>query len=156
MSGSGPDLLAEECELFARYLTDEPPADYARERYRAAHRPGAEGDVGAGPVDAEDARLLSYARAGGVRLRMADVYARFVRPGALVRRKLVLMLAILETSPPTHRDLNTPRTGSTVGLLLATAFRVLRSGALLAAGLLVFRLTGRRRASFGPNPTERP
>lgn len=100
---------------------------------------GGEAGVGAGPRDHLDVRLLEYGRAGGLRLRMADVYARFRRPGALLRRKLVLMLALLEMAPPTHRPLNTPRRGSGPRLILGAGAGVVRSAVLLAAGLLVFR-----------------
>lgn len=48
--------------------------------------------------------LLSFARRGAVPARIADSYASFP-PRSLLRRRLVLLLAILENSPTTERPM---------------------------------------------------
>lgn len=88
--------LGEECALFFGYLTKKEPAEYILEAYRRAHR-----DAGLLPAEASgpDAALLNFASHGGWRLAAADAYARIFFPASLLRKKLILALALAENTP---------------------------------------------------------
>jgi len=130
-------VLERECDVFARYLTGGEPVAYARDHYQRAHEVAAEA-LEEGADSPLERRLLEWGRRGGLGLRAADAWSRFFRPGALLRRKLVLTLAILENGPPTHRSLNAPREGRSLLLLGEVAGRVALSVAALVLGVVVF------------------
>ena len=110
------EWLSEECRAFTAYLTGLSPTPYVLEKYRLGHRriPYLTQE---GP-DRVDRMLLGAARHGSFLLRCADSYARTLRPTGMLRQKLVLTLAVLENSPPTHLRLNSAREGSLAELAL--------------------------------------
>lgn len=89
------EALRDECRQFTRYLVGEAPDDYVLEQYVALHETTL-GDTT--PIPAADNALLRAARSSMLGLRCADAYARFFRPNALLRHKLILAFAILENS----------------------------------------------------------
>jgi hypothetical protein len=125
--------LERECDSFARYLTGAPATAYAREKYRRGHS--------AMPASSNPARIdrisVALGRSGGLLLRSCDAYSRWFRPTGLLRQKLVLLLAILENSPPTHVQLNEGETGSPGRLVAALAAHGLLFAGCLLAGVLV-------------------
>ena len=127
------DQLAAEARVFGRLLTagDAPPAAVAA--YVTAHdqevfRRGTPFQM----------KLARAAARGVFSARMADGYARLFDPYGPLRRKLVLMLAILECTPPTHRVLDAPVGGGFAGALLRLAGYGLRAVFCTALGTLVF------------------
>jgi hypothetical protein len=56
------------------------------------------------PPTTVDRLLLRVARHGWFAVTIADAYGRLVAPHGLLRRKLVLVLAILESSKTSHAD----------------------------------------------------
>lgn len=130
-----PGVLARECGVFTRYLAGIPPSGYVVARYVAAHPSLPTPPSEAPPID----RLLVGAAARGVPFcRVADAYARWFRPRGLLRQKLVLALAVLENSPPTHRTLTAASTGSRLRLVLGVAGALALGLAALLAGLIAF------------------
>jgi hypothetical protein len=119
MSGSLA-VLERECRTFTRYLVGHDASPYVVAKYCDAHSSLA---FRADPVDQ---RLITVARWHPVTTFLTDAYARFFAPYGALRKKLVLLLAILETSPPFFRELDRPPGGR-----LAQALRV-------GARLLVF------------------
>ena len=97
-------ILNRECGVFCRYLIGQTPNDYVRKKYRDAHRgrPFVSGDC-FGPWDGF---LVSIATIGPWSTRIVDVYSRVFRGSSLIRKKLVLLLAILESCEPSHRYLD--------------------------------------------------
>ncbi len=87
--------LDRECEIFAQHLINQSVSEYLFEEYRRAHEKG-------GPLSNEptsfDNHVLRFARRGGWRLSVADAYARMFIPTGILRRKLVLAMALLENS----------------------------------------------------------
>jgi hypothetical protein len=63
------------------------------------------------PPDDLDQLLLAVARRSPWLTRIADAYARRARPTGILRQKLVLQLAVLESSPPAHGWINGADTG---------------------------------------------
>lgn len=94
--------LGREFDRFARYLgverTSEPMrAYYARTVVRLA--PAPEGQF--------EATLLRWAVRHPALVALADAYARRLLPFGVLRRRLVLTLAILESSPPSYTQMHT-------------------------------------------------
>jgi len=100
-AGDAPAVLAREFTLFARYLgTADPPASGVSAYTRAAAAAGA-------PADRLDRWLLALARGSSTGLALADAYARLARPYGALRRRLVLTVAVLESSAATHAAYDT-------------------------------------------------
>src|SRR5262245_43793124 len=97
-------ILDRECNVFCRYLIGQTPNDYVRKKYRDAH--GSRSLVGGGCISPWDALLIRIARISPWSTRITDVYSRVFYGSSLIRKKLVLLLAILESCAPSHRYLD--------------------------------------------------
>jgi len=87
-----------ECAVFARYLSGQTAAPWVRDRYQAAlRRRGSE----LGVRNRFDALLLRLGARHPLLARLADLHARFFCADAALRRRLVMLLAIMETHAPT-------------------------------------------------------
>jgi hypothetical protein len=100
---AGDDVLEKECRTFCRYLTGDEPTAYILRKYRS----GQESIPfrSRNPGSPFETLLVVFAGKGTVRARMGDAYARIFLAEGLLRQKLVLLLAILETSPTTYPPL---------------------------------------------------
>jgi len=119
---SDPDALREEFTRFAVWLAgDELAATLTRSELAAAHyarwhtRPEARGDR-------FDRALLRIAALGRPGLVLADAYAARFRRTALLRRKLALAIALIETGPA-HEVLETAISSSAAGFYTRTLAR---------------------------------
>jgi hypothetical protein len=112
-------VLDEECIAFTRYLTGQVPAAYAREKYRDAHARNALLHATA----TVDRLLLSVARAHGLGAWLADAYTAVFLKRAVVRKKWVLLVAILESSAPASDFFDTPDSGGRALLLARLAWK---------------------------------
>lgn len=96
MNASKPSELARECEIFSRYLVGRRPDAYILEKYAEAHHVAP--DYG---FDSRFDRVLVDFAAGGPRsTSLADSYACLFARRSALRRKLILLLAILESCSP--------------------------------------------------------
>lgn len=126
--------LDAECRVFTRHLLGSDPDDYVVGKYRNAHA--------VVPALAASGRfdeaLIAFARFSPLCAHLADSYASLFLRGATLRKKLVLLLAILETRPPFHETIDTAVGGSLPLLLARLSFKT--GGALLGllAGTLIF------------------
>ena len=98
MSDSGPDdRLKREGQVLGRYLVGGKIPDHLVARYTdhvsVTEPPG---------QDHLDRTLLRVACYGGPITPMADAYARWFRPTGALRRRLTILCALLESSPPYH------------------------------------------------------
>jgi hypothetical protein len=120
--------LALECETFTRHLLGSAPTAYVIRKYEEAHAhlPALS------PANPFDAWLVRLARSGPRRARLADAYAAVFAPTSAARQKLVLLLAILETTPPFCEDIDRP-----VGRGPASAVVIVVGSGLLAVISLV-------------------
>lgn len=123
-----------ECRTFVRYLLDASADSYTLATYRdaVARMPAL------APRSAFDDLLLARARHGGLWTRLADAYASLLARDSALRRRLVMVLAILETRAPFHQHIDAPDGAPGAALWLRTTARVARAGLSLAAGLVVF------------------
>lgn len=124
--------LERESDVFARYLTGGGGDDYLRRKYREAHERGALGPA----ASAFDRALVSVARRGTWWTRLADAHARLFLRGGLLRRKLVLVLALLECREPARVDV--PVAGSLPGFCLRAAWLGASFALLAALAALLF------------------
>jgi hypothetical protein len=111
--------LAREVDVFCRYLCGAPAGEYVLAQYLGAH---AAGVVELPSTTSFDRALVRMARASPALTRALDAYARVFANGGLLRRKLVLLLAILETKSPTAEQLDAPTEGSRAGMLARMAW----------------------------------
>jgi hypothetical protein len=126
--------LGHECDVFTRYLTRRPATPYIVGKYVEAHRahPSIE------PVDPFGRRLVDRAASGATMARLADAYARRAEPRGALRKKLVLLLAILETAPGSHQVVDRAPSRSIAGAVGSLAVSGLVGVAAAMAGLLIF------------------
>ena len=136
-----------ECTVFAIHLVGQPANDYVQRKYAEAH---AVSDAFV-PSGAFEAWLIRAAGRHRWATMAADGYARLFLPDSALRRKLVLLLAILETCPPSHEQIDRA-VGGPPALVLArlTVRGSIAAGAALAGIVLftpvrlAFALSGRR------------
>lgn len=141
------ESLERECEVFVRYLSGAAPSAYVQEQYAAAHAAGVVQPPGG--ATKFDEFIVALARTGGVVTRALDAHARVFANGSLLRRKLVLLLALLEVRSPHAEALDTPTGGSRLVMFLCMAwlgvrfaFTVMLTALVLLPLKLVFKLGG--------------
>ncbi len=128
--------LHAECRAFTRFLTAGSTTPYVLASYERL-LPSA--SIGAAAESRLIERaLLSFARRGAVPARIADSYARFFLPRSLLRRRLVLLLAILENSPTTERPMNSAIVASPVAVFGRLAVIGVAFAASLLVGVVLF------------------
>lgn len=96
------DELDAEFTRHARYLAGVEPTEYQLAKYRDFHAKRR-----LPPANAFDALLLKLSR-GGLGLALADSYSGLLYRTSVVRAKLVLAAAILESSAPSFEVLDKP------------------------------------------------
>jgi NADH dehydrogenase len=127
-----PDVVLDrECSVLCRHLIGVEPPDAVRLAYRAAHRPGSHG-----PMTGGGDRLTAVARRGAVPARLADAWAGVLARNGTLRRKLVLLLAILESTGETAASVDTPDRGTRLGFLVGLAGRAALFAATFLASLV--------------------
>lgn len=131
-----PDPLERECVAFTRYLTGLRPTERVIGAYREAHARSAA--LSGTPPGAFDRLLLRAARSGGIGSRLVDAYAAVFHRRALVRRKWVVLLAILEACAPSADLFDTPETAGRLALVARLAANCLVSVAALAVAAVAF------------------
>jgi hypothetical protein len=94
-----PAGLQRECDVFTRFIARAAAPPYVVSKYIEAHRAS---DAFL-PVNRFDAWLVAVASRSPRLTRLADGYARVFEPRGALRKKLVLLLALLESSAPLHR-----------------------------------------------------
>lgn len=122
-------LLSRECQVFFHYLCDLKMDPYIAAKYCEAHRKV----PGYTPSQGFDQLLVQFAAMRSSFTRMADSYTRFFAPRSTLRKKLILLVAILESSPWGPAFLDTVDTENK--LLLAG--RLLLQGLTFVANLAV-------------------
>jgi len=99
--------LARECGVFTRHIAGRAPTPYVVRRYTDAHAVL----TGLEPNGGHGRWLLRVARVGPLPCRVADAWARLAAPRSALRMKLVVLLAILEVTPPFAAELDQPGGG---------------------------------------------
>jgi hypothetical protein len=125
-------------------LVGEEPNDYVKRKYREAHEQRSLARGG----HPSDSLLVPLARISPWNTKAIDTYARVFRRSSLVRKKLVLLLAILETCAPTYAYLDSPDPTSRAVFFLRSLQRGLMFSLIcLIAAVVLFPLELMVRAS---------
>ena len=130
----GDNALDRECAVFCRYLFGQEPNEYVKIKYRAAHQAGS---LRNGGECRADAFLVKVAGIGPWSTKIIDAYTRIFRPFSTVRKKLVLLLAILESCAPTDAYLDSVDSGSIPLLFLRFVNRCIIFAMVVLVGVLV-------------------
>lgn len=123
------ETLEAECARFARHLAGLEASPAVKGAYVRAHAKGSRGPLRS--TDDEDDVLVQIARGGPWSVRFADAWAAVFDRHGVLRRKLVLVLAILESGPDSER-IDVPAPGGYAAFARALAVR----GAVFAVTLL--------------------
>ena len=124
-------LLHRECQVFFHHLCDLKMDPYIVAKYCEAHRKVPNYAASAG----FDQLLVRFAAMAPSFTRMADSYSRFFAPRSTLRKKLILLVAILETSPWGSAFLDTVDTESKLLLAGRLLLQGMRFVANLALGM---------------------
>lgn len=126
--------LRNEAQSFTHFLAHRMPTDEVVEKYCRAHTSNLAYSRG----NRFDAWMVRTARTGSTLTWLLDSYSRLLRPRGLLRHKLILTYAILETTDPFFELLErSPQRTPLAALLaltriLALAFIGLMGGLVLA------------------------
>lgn len=126
--------LLAECHLFTRYLIDADPDDYVCDRYLAAVTLRHDDLL---PKSGFDHLLLVIARKHRLLTRAVDVYARFFAHASAVRRRLVTLLAIIESNASTVECLEHPDYAGLAGFVAGLAWRSAGLAMLLLVAIVI-------------------
>lgn len=145
------EMLAIECRVFTRYLAGADLSLMVEEAYIRGHQVSAvEQTEGS---HAFEQTLLRIARTSPGLAQAADGYAVVFAKASQLRRKLVLLVAILESRQQTAQAIEPPSSGSLPRRIVSVAVRVVAGLARTAfVTLLVpplwawYRLTDRRHS----------
>ena len=92
--------LDQECDLFTRYLIHQSSDHYIREKYREAHLYL---NIYSGREPCYfDYYLTDISRNSVFHTRIVDTYSRILFRNSIVQKKLILLMAILESCYPSH------------------------------------------------------
>lgn len=125
--------------MFARYLVGCDPTPEVVERYERASR-----KLFAPHLDEAEAALVGFVRRNPWSAPCLDAAAGILRPGGALRNRLLVMAAILETSP-VHANDFLPRSASLGSLVAQLAVHGIRAIAVLVVGLPVYYVATRSR-----------
>ena len=122
---------AREAVLFARYLLDRDPPPDLIDRYIAASE-----QVFPDEPPAGDAQLLAFVARNPAAHPYVDAAAGFLRPASLLRKKILLMAAILEASVHYSSEFLAPPPGR-LRTVLSLAWYSLSAALKFAIGALI-------------------
>jgi len=115
------EQINAECSVFNRYLTGQLPDAYTAGKYAAAFLSGQ-------PLSEElqsgfDALLVRLAVIHPLFTRAADAFSRFFYAGSTLSKRLILLLAILESRASTAVELDSPDKTTFAGFLFSMALQ---------------------------------
>jgi len=140
LNSSTADLITlnHECTVFCRYLVGQRPNDYVLRKYQDAHEIW---HINWDHLHPVDTLLVKIARTSPLLTKVVDSYTVVFARDSLVRKKLLLLTAILETCAPTHYYFDSVDSSLKVILVLRMLFRgLLFILSLFLAGLLFLPL----------------
>jgi hypothetical protein len=126
--------LERECRVFTEYLLGCAPHPYVERKYADAHRIAPAFSTGS----RFDFFLIRAARSHRGITKLADAYARLFVPASLLRKKLVLLLAILETCSPSCHLIDSAESGGKRMLLVRLCRKGCGAFASAIIGVVLF------------------
>jgi len=110
-----------ECSVFTRYLTGQLPDSCTAEKYAAAFIPGQ--PLGKDLQSGFDALLVRLAVIHPLFTRAVDAFSRFFYAGSTLSKRLILLLAILESRASTAVELDYPDNTTFAGFMFSVAMQ---------------------------------
>ena len=136
-SGRGDDgALRREAKLFGRYLLAVEPSDELAARYTAANR-ALLADEPVGPE-------VTYALRHPFTLPFLDAACAVLNPASVLRKKILIMTAVLEASPA-YTDFFLKPPSAPLAMLLGLAWQGIRVTAKMALGLPLYLVARRTK-----------
>jgi hypothetical protein len=129
---NGRDSLTLEGTVIGRYLLGVDPPEILIDRYRRANE-----SLFGDPVPDEDRIVLDFVHAHPWSLSLLDSGLGLVRPRSRLRKKMVVMLAILETTPRFAADFE-PCAAGRVGTIARLIGHAAVAAARVVAGLVLY------------------
>ena len=122
--------LDRESKVYTKFLINDEPTSYIQNKYQKAHHRSNifEGNVS----DPFDDFLIKFSSKNGFFTKLADSYASFFKKNSLIRKKLILLLALLESTAPSYRQFESPDSSS----MLTIVFWIFLKGAVFAISLI--------------------
>jgi NADH dehydrogenase len=108
--------LMHECGLLTRYLVGQQPSDYVIEKFVEAHKFSSIFDES--KLKPFERFLLRNATRNIFTLKVIDAYSAFFSRSSILRNKLILMVAILESCTPSYRSFDPHPTAPVIQILL--------------------------------------
>ena len=128
--------LERECHTYTRYLIGGVPSPYVLNRYLDFHHKS-DAMNGAG-FDAFDQFLVGVSARGPFWASMADSYASVFRKDSVVRKKLVVTLALLECVAPSFEAIDDVEVRSAMATSISLAWRAAKYAFLVSASIVIF------------------
>lgn len=129
--------LEEEASLLGRYLVGREPSPELCERYARAHR-----TLLAGPTDPRDLALMRFVHRHPWSLGPLDAACGLLRPGRLLRNKILVMAAVLEATTDFAEHF-LPRQSGWPGLLWIVLWQGASASLRAALGLALYPVATR-------------
>lgn len=126
------EVLHRECRVFTRYLIQAEATECIAARYAAAHAVREEVQT----PGRFDRMLVTAASRHPWATRLADSYSALLRPHGTLRQKLVLLLALLESTAPTAAAIDAA--DGPAKTIVSGAVRGVLFPVWLLAGVIVF------------------
>lgn len=127
------DGLDAEFRRYANYLAGLEPTAYQLGKYRDFHSRRT-----LAPTTAFDAFLLRISRSGRLGLALSDSYSGLLARKSTLRAKLVLAIAILESSSPSFETLDAPEPGGAAHAFTRMALHGAAAGLSFLVATLFF------------------
>jgi nucleoside-diphosphate-sugar epimerase len=127
--------INRECEVFTYYLVGQPPTDYIRKQYEMATL--ARDLANESEFTSFDRAMLRYARRHIAFTRATDAYCAIFHRHSILRRKLILLLAILEHASPTAARFDRPKNRGLIGISVDLLLQAMSFGLSLIAGIML-------------------
>jgi NADH dehydrogenase len=128
--------LNHEGRIYTNFLIHQEPSDYVLDKYRQAH------NVAAPLRNRNYSELENFAlklsRKNPLATRLVDAYAVFFMKGSIIRKKLILLMAILETSNPSALAFEQPDSSNVFKIILNLGLQGLTFTFALLVGLIIF------------------
>lgn len=129
------DVLTSEARVFTAYLCgDDITADIS-DHYLKATRTLA---IDHQPADRFDRMTLAFARRGVGFAWLADSYAALFNRGGMLRRRLALLMSILENAPTSHRHFEQSPSQGPVAAVLKLGLNGVTEAAVLVVATAIF------------------
>ena len=131
--------LRTEAEVFGRYLVGDPPSPAVIDRYLQASR-----TLFSEPVSPRDTAVVAFARRHPWSVAFLDGAAGLLNPNGLLRGKILVMAALLETAPECADEF-LPQTVRPVGLLGRLVLSGIRATVSAGVGVALHAYASRVR-----------